>query len=225
MFKTRNYLKRNFMNRRELLKMVAAATGGVMIGGEFFLAGCKNPEAGKGKEFSENDIAFLDEVAETIFPKTNTPGAKDAQVGKYMTVMVNDCYVQADQDAFHDGIKKLDEACKKMHGHSFMKATPEHRRELLISLDTEVKEYQEKRREFNSLQDEKEKEEKAKGNNNFKKETMPPHYYTMMKQLTITGYFTSKEGRQGATNYQPAPGKYTGDVDYKKGDKIVTGLN
>jgi len=33
------------MDRRELLKMVAAATGGVVIGGEFFLAGCKNPDA------------------------------------------------------------------------------------------------------------------------------------------------------------------------------------
>jgi hypothetical protein len=39
------------------------------------------------------------------------------------------------------------------------------------------------------------------------------------------GYFTSKEGRTGATNYQPVPGKYQGDVPYKKGDKIVTGLN
>ena len=47
----------------------------------------------------------------------------------------------------------------------------------------------------------------------------------MMKQLTILGYFTSKEGRQGATNYQPVPGKYEGDVPFKKGDKIVTGLS
>ena len=36
------------MDRSELLKMVAAATGGVVIGGEFFLAGCKNPDAGVG---------------------------------------------------------------------------------------------------------------------------------------------------------------------------------
>ena len=75
--------------------MVAAATGGVVIGGEFFLAGCKNPDAAiGGKEFTESDIAFLDEVAETIFPKTSTPGAKDAKVGQFMTVMVNDCYTK-----------------------------------------------------------------------------------------------------------------------------------
>jgi hypothetical protein len=191
------------MNRRELLKMVAAATGGVVIGGEFFLAGCKNPGAGVGTSatFTESDIAFLDEVAETIFPKTTTPGAKDAKVGQFMTVMVADCYEEKDQVAFREGMGKIDEACKKMHGHSFMKATPEHRKELLTSLDTERREYQKN-----------------------KKREDPAHYFQYFKQLTMTGYFTSKEGRTGATNYQPVPGKYIGEVDYKKGDKIVTGL-
>ncbi len=190
------------MNRRELLKMVAAATGGVVIGGDFFLAGCKNPEAGKGKKFTEEEIAFLDEVAETIFPKTSTPGAKEAGVGKFMTVMVNDCYEQKDQDAFKDGMTKIDEACKKMHGHGFMKASPEHRKEVLTAIDKERAEYQKN-----------------------KKREDPNHYFQYFKQLTITGYFTSKAGREGATNYQPVPGKYMGDVPYKKGDKVLTGLN
>ena len=192
------------MNRRELLKMVAAATGGVVIGGEFFLAGCKNPDAGIGTSntFTESDIAFLDEVAETIFPKTSTPGAKDAKVGQYMTVFVNDCYDQQQQDAFHAGMKSLNDACKKMHGHDFMKAEPAHRKELLVALDKERDEYQKT-----------------------KKKEDANHYFQAFKQLTIMGYFTSKEGREGATNYQPVPGKYQGDIPYKKGDKVQTGLS
>jgi len=192
------------MNRRELLKMVAAATGGVVIGGEFFLAGCKNPDAGIGTSntFTESDIAFLDEVAETIFPKTSTPGAKDAKVGQYMTVMVNDCYDKKEQDAFHAGMKSLNEACNKMHGHDFMKAEPAHRKELLVALDKERAEYQKT-----------------------KKKEDPNHYFQAFKQLTIMGYFTSKEGRESATNYQPVPGKYQGDIPYKKGDKVQTGLS
>jgi len=192
------------MNRRELLKMVAAATGGVVIGGEFFLAGCKNPDAGVGESatFGESDIAFLDEVAETIFPKTSTPGAKDAKVGQYMSVMVTDCYEAKDQQAFRDGMKKINEACDKMHKHGFMKSSPEQRKELLVSLDKERTEYQKT-----------------------KKKEDPNHYFQYFKQLTIMGYFTSKEGREGATRYEPVPGKYIGDFDYKKGDKIVTGLS
>jgi hypothetical protein len=192
------------MDRRELLKMVAAATGGVVIGGEFFLAGCKNPgaEVGVSNTFTESDIAFLDEVAETIFPKTTTPGAKDAKVGQFMTVMVNDCYEQKDQDAFHAGMKTLNEACKKMHGHDFMSAPAEHRKELLVAVDKERGDYQKT-----------------------KKKEDPNHYFQAFKQLTIMGYFTSKEGRTGATRYEPVPGKYIGDLDYKKGDKIFTNLN
>jgi hypothetical protein len=51
------------MDRRELLKLVALATGSVVIGGEFLLSGCTNPDAIGGMTFSESDIKFLDEVA------------------------------------------------------------------------------------------------------------------------------------------------------------------
>src|SRR6187549_592094 len=214
------------MDRRELLKMVAAATGGVVIGGEFFLAGCKNPEAGTtGKDFTDSDIAFFDEVAETIFPKTSTPGAKEAKVGQFMTVMVNDCYTEDDQKAFRDGKAAINTACDKMHGHDFMKASPEQRKAVLVSFEKEVKDHQEKRREFMKEQDDLEKKAQANGDTNFKRKTMSAHYFTMMKQLTILGYFTSKEGRTGATRYEPVPGKYIGDYDYKKGDKIITSLS
>ena len=186
------------MERTELLKMVALATGGVVIGGEFFLAGCKSKDAVvAGTAFSADNIAFLDEIAETIIPKTTTAGAKEAEVGKFMTVMVNDCYEEADQKTFHEGMKKLDEACNKMHGHSFMKAEPAHRKELLTSLDKEAKEYMKT-----------------------KKKEDPNHYFLMMKQLTLLGYFTSKPGLEQNFDYKQVPGKYDGAVPYKKGDKL-----
>ena len=94
-----------------------------------------------------------------------------------------------------------------------------------MSLDPEIKDHQAKRREFLKEQDDLEKKAQANGDTNFKRKTMPDHYFTMMKQLTILGYFTSKEGRTGATNYQPLPGKYQGDIPYKKGDKVQTGLS
>jgi hypothetical protein len=141
-----------------------------------------------------------------------------------MIVMVNDCYTEENQQAFRDGQEAINAACKKLHGHNFMKASPEERRAVLMSLDNEVKAHQDKRKEFNKQQEDAEKQAQANGDTSFKRKTMPDHYYAMMKQLTILGYFTSKEGRTGATNYQPVPGKYEGDVPYKKGDKVLTGL-
>jgi len=184
------------MERRELLKMIALATGSALIGGELLLSGCTNTPAIGGDAFSESDISFLDEVAETIIPKTTTPGAKDAAVGTFMTVMVNDCYTKDDQKIFHEGIGKLDEACKKTHNTSFMKASPEQRTSLLTALDKEAKEIQQA-----------------------KKKEDPSHYFTMMKQLTLLGFFTSKPGATQVLRHIPVPGKYDGNFPYKKGDK------
>ncbi|HKB45707.1 MAG TPA: gluconate 2-dehydrogenase subunit 3 family protein [Chitinophagaceae bacterium] len=210
------------MNRRELLKLIAAATGGVVIGGEFLLSGCKNPESNPF-EFTEENISFLDEVAETILPQTNTAGAKAAGVGRFMTVMVNDCYKKEDQEIFHKGINSLEDACKKMHGHGFMKATPEERKALLISVDKETKEYIKKKTDFDNDQKEKEKEAQEKGTTDFKKQTMSTHYFQQLKQLAIFGYFTSEKGRKEGLRYTPVPGKYE-TIDYKKGDKSFAGL-
>ena len=183
------------MERRELLKMIAAITGGVFIGGDL-LTGCKSGPAVGGPTFSEADTAYLDEVAETILPATKTPGAKDAKVGAFMVVMVNDTYTEKDQKIFHEGIGKLEEASKKANGKSFMDATAEQRTALLTALDKEAIDYRKN-----------------------KKEADPNHYFTMMKQLTLLGFFTSKEGATQALRYLPVPGKYDGAYPYKKGDK------
>jgi archaellum component FlaD/FlaE len=212
------------MDRRELLKMIAVLTGGVVVGGEVFLTGCKNADTTTGTAFTEQDVAFLDEVGETILPATNTPGAKEAKVGQFMTSIVNDCYEEADQKTFHDGMKQLNDACDKKFNTSFLKATPQQRHDLLVDLDKDAKEHQKKRGEFMEEQNKKGKEASEKGDKTFKKEEMPNHYFSLMKQLTLWGYFTSKEGMTKALRYNPVPGRYEGCIDYKKGDKSFAGL-
>jgi hypothetical protein len=212
------------MNRRELLKMIAAATGAAMIGGEFLLSGCKSNSDSAPVAFTEENIAFLDEVAETIIPQTNTAGAKAAGVGRFMTVMVNDCYTKDDQEIFHKGLNILDDECKKMHNVDFMKATPEQRKQLLISVDKETKDYVKRQADAANVQKEKEKRGQEKNTNDFKFQTMPNHYFQQLKQLAIFGYFTSEKGRTEALRYTPVPGKYEGVIDYKKGDKAFIGL-
>jgi hypothetical protein len=113
-----------------------------------------------------------------------------------MQIMVSDCYEEKDQTIFVEGIKKLDEASKKLNSKSFMESTPEQRNALLVALDKEAKEYQ----------------AAAKPED-------PKHYFTMMKQLTLSGYFTSEVGATKALRYVAVPGKFVGSYPYKKGDK------
>ena len=185
------------MNRRDALSRVALLVGGTVIGAEFFLSGCKaNDKYGASLEFTPKDIAYLDEIAETIIPQTETPGAKAAKVGTFMTVMVKDCYTEDQQKIFLDGMTNLNEASDKKFKSGFMQITPDQRKELLTELDKEAKRY-----------------------NNSKKKEEPSHYFAMMKQLTLLGYFTSEQGATQALNYVPVPGRYDGCIPYKKGDK------
>jgi hypothetical protein len=201
------------MDRRELLKMIAVLTGGAVIGGEVFLSGCKTNTSG-GTTFSAENIALLDEVGETIIPATDTPGAKAAKVGECMKTIVTDCYTEAQQKIFTEGMAGLDEACKKLNGKTFMDCTAEQRKAFLITLEKEAK-------EFNKQRDEKDKAAKEKARLEMDPDYVgsPSHYYTMMKQLTLMGYFTSEIGSKQALRFLPIPGKYDGAFPYKKGDK------
>ncbi len=201
------------MERRELLKMIALLTGGAVIGGEVFLSGCKSG-AKTDAGFTAANIAMLDEVGETIIPATDTPGAKAAKIGAFMQTMVTDCYTQEQQDVFTQGMAQLNTACEKVNGKSFMDCNAEQRKSFLITLEKEAKDYNIKR-------DEKEKEAMENARKtmdpNFVK--APSHYYSMMKQLTLLGYFTSEIGATKALRLLPVPGKYDGAYPYKKGDK------
>lgn len=201
------------MDRRELLKMIAVLTGGAVIGGEVFLSGCKTNTSG-GTTFSAENIALLDEVGETIIPTTDTPGAKAAKVGEYMKTIVTDCYTEAQQKVFTEGMAGLDEACKKLNEKTFMDCTAEQRKAFLITLEKEAK-------EFNKQRDEKDKAAKDKARLEMDPNYVgsPSHYYTMMKQLTLMGYFTSETGSKQALRWMAIPGKYDGAFPYKKGDK------
>lgn len=199
------------MERRELLKMIAVLTGGVLIGGDALLMGCRpeNRDANARVAFTKEERDFLDEVAETILPETKSPGAKAAKVGAFMVLMVNDCYEITDQQVFHQGIRQLDEAAEKMHGAGFMAVAPLQRHELLVALDKEAKAYQAG----------KGAREEAVRKKNKDFAGLPNHYFTMMKQLTLLGYFTSEAGCTQALRYIAVPGHYDGTVPYKKGDK------
>ena len=204
------------MNRREALSSVALLLGGTLIGSEMFLSGCTNENkkiGTAGLDFSPEDISFLDEVGDTIIPATDTPGAKDAKIGEFMHTIVRDCYNKTDQDIFIAGMGKLNEASKSMNGKYFLECTPEERKNLLIALDKEQKDYYAK--QYKRLSAEIAKHQ----HDDDYVPDIPNHYYRMIKELTLLGYFTSEVGATKALRYMETPGRYDGCMPYKKGDK------
>ena len=174
------------MNRREALSRVALILGGTVVGANVFLEGCKpaDKKAGSLTEFTPDEVAYLDEIAETIIPATDTPGAKAARVGAFMTVMVKDCYEESDQKTFREGMDKINNAADKKFDKEFMELTPQQRHQLLVEIDNEQKGYSKNR-----------------------KKDDPNHYFRLMKELTLLGYFTSEPGCTQALRYVESPGK------------------
>ena len=202
------------MNRRDAISRVALIMGGAVIGAEFFISGCKSTSTQVSDLFGPDHVAFLNEVADTILPTTSSPGAKAANVGQFMAVMVRDCYTRADQKTFLEGIKKLNDAGQKQFSGKFMDLTDQQRTDLLVALDKEQKDY------YKTLSKKMEADmAKHKGDTKYAALKMPDHYFKMMKELTLLGYFTSEVGATKALRYMETPGHYDGCMPYKKGDK------
>jgi glucoside 3-dehydrogenase (cytochrome c) hitch-hiker subunit len=243
----------NRINRREAIQRVTAMLGGLtLIGGSSLITACEKaqeraadtakaaaaPQQAIG-EFSVQDIAYLDEIADTILPTTQaSPGAKAAKTGAFMALMVTDTYDPDDQKTFRAGMQTLDEASKKANnGAGFMTATPEQRLTLLTQIDKEAKAHMDAR--------DAAKKAKGKGKTEAEKKAAkvlpdqrkeaapgadvgaasaitadtPPHYFRQMKELAMLGFFTSEIGCKQALRYVESPGRFDPCVPYQPGEK------
>lgn len=193
------------LTRREAIERVSMLLGGVALVGQSALLGAcastrapgQDASARSGALFTDADVALLDEIAETILPETSTPGAKAAGVGPFIALMVEDAYGERDQRVFVQGLRAVDEASETMHGVGFMAASAAQRLALLERLDAEQLAYMRSRRP-----DE------------------PAHYFRMMKELALLGYFTSEIGYTQAMRYVEAPGRFDPCVPHSPGDKL-----
>lgn len=177
-----------FWTRREVIARVSAMLGGAtLVGQAAMLAGCADDEKATLSEpasglFSASDIELLDDIAETILPETDTPGARAAGVGAFIAVMVNDAYSPDEQATFFAGLETLNALCQEVHGSGFSDLTPEQRLAIAEGLERE---------RHDAAQDGE-----------------AVHYFRMLKELTVLGFFTSELAYNEILEYAETPGRY-----------------
>lgn len=190
----------DLITRREAILRVSTMLGGVaLIGQSAMLAGCAEQPAEKAAAnslFAQSEIDLLDDIADTILPETSTPGARAAGVGPFIALMVTDSYYEDDQQIFRDGLQSLQAQSVEMHGAEFPAATPAQRLALLKKLDAEQFAYMQTR-----------------------EDDAPAHYFRMLKELSLLGYFTSEIGCTQATRYRETPGRFDPCVPYAPGER------
>ncbi len=196
--------RHELITRREAILRVSAMFGGVaLVGQSAMLAGCATQSAddavvtSSNSLFRQGDITLLDEIAETILPETSTPGARAAGVGPFIALMVTDTYYENDQQIVREGLNSLQAQCLRSYGAHFQIVTAAQRLTLVENLDAEQHLYMQT-----------------------SEEGAPAHYFRMLKELTLLGYFTSEIGYTQALRYAETPGRFDPCAPYTPGEKL-----
>ncbi|WP_027303031.1 gluconate 2-dehydrogenase subunit 3 family protein [Rudanella lutea] len=205
------------MNRRDALLRVATFVGASMslpaMADTLERSASLRASTGKPLLFSADQDAMVAELAETIIPTTKTPGAKAAKVNEIIDIVLKDCYREPDQKVFMEGLARTNKLSQDAYGKAFVGLDANQRIEIVKKLEAEAKEL--KAQQAKAVQ----------GGNNQQDVQMPKEqrkvtpFFTMLKDLTLMGYFTSEIGCTQALEYVPVPGRYEGCITLKPGQK------
>jgi hypothetical protein len=183
------------MNRREALQRMALLMGGTMVGPRLLQAALAADPAKGVAGMRADELALLDEIGDTIIPATDVPGAKAVHIGAFITMMLRDCYDAADVAAVDGGVRELAQNFRLKHDHEFVGAPAAERTDFLNAIDRD-----------------------QLGGARTRKSDAPAHYFRILKELTVLGYFSSEIGATQALRFIEVPGRFDGSAPYQKGE-------
>ncbi len=176
------------MKRRAALKDLIIIAGGITL-----LPSCLNQKgkasiALKNLDISADQERLLAEIASTIIPQTDTPGAREMGSHLFVLKMLDDCYEKDIQQKFVQGLDQLENSTKKHFGNSFVNCTVDQKEKVLQGVENKVSHSPE-----------------------------VYEFYSIMKERTIQGYLTSKYVVLNIQKYELIPSvKYNGYYPIKK---------
>lgn len=176
------------LNRRDTLRGLALAVGVASTGwAERALAAAAPAPAltWTPTALTVEQARLIDVVAELIIPATDTPGAREAGVPRFIDRAVGDFYEKKQVDQLLGGLARMDADARAAHGDVFVALTPEQQVALLTAYDQEAGAAQ------------------GQGQS---------HFFPALEDMVTVGYFTSEPGATVALKYEPVPGAYHGCV-------------
>jgi hypothetical protein len=132
------------------------------------------------------DEEMLADLAETILPKTDTPGARDLSAHLFALKMVDDCFTKTNQEKYIRGMKDFESLVDKKTGRSFSDISAGDRRAIVAELDRQ----------------------KSTGDDLI-------FFYQSTKKLTIQAYTTCEYYLTKIRGYKMLPGKFQGCIPLK----------
>ena len=192
------------MNRREFLQCAAILASGVSVSQlsfslseeqKVFLANAPDFNARPVNYFTAEQRAIVAAMAEVIIPRTETPGAIDAHVPAFLELMAAFWLNDEEKAVFSAGLQDIETRIPAEYGKPFQQLSAAEQLQIMESLEDAASDspwY-----EFGNVQ---------------REYISDAPFICQLKELTVWGFFTSKEGGSQVLRYNPMPMYFDGDI-------------
>jgi len=182
------------INRRQALKRLAVLTGGALSMSTItgVMSGCRARTGSftpKTLNAKQNEMVTV--ISELIIPETDTPGARAAGVNQFVDKMLTDWNYEDERKHFLSGLDHVDEVSNSNFKKSFLDLNNDQQVEVLTQLEDEAREA------------------------DVPDSDLKP-FFSMMKEYTVVGYYTSEIGANQELHINIVPGYYDGCVPYSE---------
>ena len=198
------------MNRREILQCAAILVSGSSADQlgfrlteeqEVYLATAPDFTATPVNYVTPPQREIIAAMVETIIPRTDTPGAIDAGVPIFVELMVAHWLNEEETAIFNAGLTDMEVRIPADFGQAFQALAPEQQLEVMEALEHEASssswyDFGNVQRDFVS----------------------DAPFICQLKELTVWGFFTSREGGSQVLRYDPMPMYFDGDIPLRQDD-------
>lgn len=186
------------MNRRKALRnillLTAASTSVITV--IKLVTPQQAPDLTKLRSHEE----LITEIAETIIPATNTPGAKAANVTPFIIAMIEECTPRKQQIRFLEGLDEVNHYARKEFNRLFINCTIAEKQQVVDHFEKRDRPYR-----------------GAAGK--ISRRIFGDSFFTIMKAYTVNGYCNSMLGATRGMAYDHVPGKYVGCTTLTQGQR------
>lgn len=203
------------MNRREFLQCAtilisgsSAAQLGFALTDEqqIYLATAPNYNTMDVDYFTPAQRKIIAAMTEVVIPRTDTPGAIDAGVPRYIELLVADWMEEGERNIFDTGLADIETRIPREYGKPFHKLTAGDQLAIMEDLESAASDsswydFANVQREFIS----------------------DAPFICQLKELTIYGFFTSEVGSKQVLRYDPMPMEFDGEYPLAKEDSTWAG--
>ncbi len=183
---------KKIMDRRKAIKQASCLLGMAVSGSA--LAGVLNGCSANAKPdwqpqfLTAEEAALATAISARIIPSKSTPGAVEVGVPQFIDEMLSEYYLPEDQEQFRSGLAALEAQSQAVLHKSFVDGSETDQDQVLSEQALLAKQ------QFQASPE------------------SPKHFFLMIKELTLLGFFTSEIGATQELQFDEIPGGYQGCV-------------